>query len=106
MAGKTISTDGGNSTDSKERSAMKGINKKKGGDPAISQAQNIQARKNMTNQQIARELSCIPQDARIRRGQDPQVPVVSVDTEAIDKMLNHLQSLAPFNQRWEINAVL
>uniref|UniRef100_A0AC35GJM1 Uncharacterized protein n=1 Tax=Panagrolaimus sp. PS1159 TaxID=55785 RepID=A0AC35GJM1_9BILA len=96
MAGKTISTDGGNSTDSKEKSGMKGINKKKGGNQARTQAQNIQARKNVTKQQIARELSCIPQDARIRRGQDPQVPVAPVDTEAIDKMLNHLQSLAPF----------
>uniref|UniRef100_A0AC35GDG6 Protein kinase domain-containing protein n=1 Tax=Panagrolaimus sp. PS1159 TaxID=55785 RepID=A0AC35GDG6_9BILA len=86
---------------------MKGIkNKKKGGNPARTQAQNIQARKNETKQQIAHELSCIPQDARIRRGQNPQVPVAPVDTEAIDKMLNHLQSLAPFNQRWEINAII
>uniref|UniRef100_A0A914QMD3 Uncharacterized protein n=1 Tax=Panagrolaimus davidi TaxID=227884 RepID=A0A914QMD3_9BILA len=70
---------------------MKGINKKKGGDhPARTQAQNVQARKNVTKEQIA--LSCIPQNDRIRRGQNPQVPVASADTEAIDKMLEHIYS--------------
>uniref|UniRef100_A0AC34GM20 Uncharacterized protein n=1 Tax=Panagrolaimus sp. ES5 TaxID=591445 RepID=A0AC34GM20_9BILA len=109
-AAVSTSPDGGNSTDSKDKVVPpgKGGKKKEVEKNLRSQAHHTQQRANYTKQQIARQLSCVPQNARTARGIDAATESVMLndDDGKHNKMLEHLKSLSPFNGRWEFSSVI
>uniref|UniRef100_A0A7E4ZVY8 Protein kinase domain-containing protein n=1 Tax=Panagrellus redivivus TaxID=6233 RepID=A0A7E4ZVY8_PANRE len=80
--------------------------KKDGADRELrSVARRTHAQANRTKARVARELSCVPQNARTTRRAGEDVPMEMNETnekEEARRLANHLRDIAPFHERWQI----